>query len=137
VFVHETPLFVLVEIDAVPLPTATHVPPPHAMLLIAAGMLAGLVFVQLTLSVDVRMLNAVLEPAIHVFPPHAMERAPPAVAALDVNVQFTASGDVIMPLFAAAAQIVPFHAIIKIGSEPGSENPVADASIHVLVGSAV
>ena len=129
-------MVVLVEIEAVPFPTATQVPPPHAILLMVVGMLAGAVFVHVDPSVDVRILDAVADPAIHVFPPHAIQRAPPAVAALDVIVQFVPSGEVIMPLFAAAAHMVPFHAIIRIGVDPGFENPAVDASVHVVVGFA-
>lgn len=104
--------------------------------MMAVGMFAGLVFVQLTLSADVRILDAVADPPIHEFTPHATQRAPPAVAALDVNVQFVPSGDVIIPLFAAAAHKVPFHAMTRIGVDVGSVNPAGEAFVHVVVGFA-
>jgi hypothetical protein len=139
----ETPAFVqfvpseLVEMTAVPgdaRPTATQVPPPQARPLIVPGILAGLVFVQLMLSVDLRRYDAVAEPAIHVVPSQAIETAPPAVAALAVRVQLIPSGEVITPVFAAPAHRLPFHARARIGAEP--DKFVGDARDHVVVGSA-
>ena len=121
-------------VDTPPVPTATHFPPPHAIPMIDDGRFAGVEEVHVTLSVDFRIVDAVMDPAIHVVPFHAIDSAPPAVVALEVSVQFTPSGEVVTPVLAAAAQIVPFHAIIGMGMDP-VVNPADEAFDQVEVGS--